>query len=165
MIARGHARRAIPERGSVALYRNLALAYLGMGELDRALIANRYARRLDPWSLPIHLDISGLHARRAQWDAAAVVLFEIVALDRGHRDAWQRLAALYQIIQPGTRALVAEGATGVVVDEASPLVHRHRCAAHAELARLFSRARLPAVVRPLREWIAEHCESLALSLQ
>src|SRR5262249_38377593 len=143
MRARGHTDDAIPETGNGVLYNNLALAYVRLGEGERALDAHGRMRQPAPPPGSPYREHATPHGSLGRTDDAAVALFQAIAIDEQDADAKRRLADLYRTFPAGDVPIVTEGAAGdVQIHDSHPTVRAHRCRALNELAAIFERARL-----------------------
>ncbi len=155
MRARGRPDDTIPEIGNGALWNNLSVAYVKLGQFEPALAAYEHTRRLAPTNVALYEDIATLETILGRRDDAAVTLWQAIALGDDDPDAKQRLAEIYRAT-PSDPPIVTEGPSGdVELHTANPIVARHRCRAWNELAAIFTRARLPA--------LAEHARAEAAS--
>jgi tetratricopeptide (TPR) repeat protein len=151
MRARGHADDTIPDVGDAILFNNLAIAYVKLNNGDGALDAYFRLRRLQPTNGALYRDIAALQAALDQTDAAAVALFQAIAIDDADADAKQRLADLYRNYPAGIDPIVTTGPAGdTQIHTANPIVRGHRCRALRELAGIFTDARLPRLADAAR---------------
>ncbi len=85
------------ERGNVAGWNNLGICYERLGQLDRAIWAFENAINRNPGWVPAYLNLSGVHQKRGDLDAASQTLQKAVSVCSGPEriDIYDKLARSY----------------------------------------------------------------------
>jgi tetratricopeptide (TPR) repeat protein len=122
-LRRGMTPEQIHDTGTPIVYRNLASAYLGVGDPEQAVATLIYLQHIQPASDDAHYTrgvAEGATASleqtrgngkqvREHLELAAVSLIEAILLNPGNDAAWQALARAYQIMAPSTEGVVVVG--------------------------------------------------------
>ena len=125
-LAAGRRPEEIHDTGSAYVYRTLATAYLGTGEVLRAVAAAEYLQRISPQHFDPHYMRGVTEAAAAQFEEAqgkpreaglhleraAVNLIAATILNAAHRESWSLLAKVYQYVAPAPPAVVLSDGGG-----------------------------------------------------
>ena len=156
LLSRGIKPEQIHDVGTPIIYRNLASAYLAIGDPKQAVATLIYLQHIQPLSDDAHYTrgvAEGATAAfeqaqgntqqaREHLDLAAVNLIEAVLLNPGNDAAWQTLVHVYDLIAPSPAAvLVVDGKRTLNMDH--PLASRHLRQACAQLLRQLVEGGLP----------------------
>jgi tetratricopeptide (TPR) repeat protein len=145
-LAAGRRTGQIHDRGSAFVYRTLATAYLGSGQVLQAVAAAEYLQHLSPQHGDPHYMRGVTEAAAAQFEEgrgnlraaeehlnrAAVSLIAATILTPAHRESWSLLAKVYQYLSPAPPAVVLAESGGRLNRE-NPAVIRHVQIACAQL--------------------------------
>ncbi|MCU0255527.1 MAG: DUF1736 domain-containing protein [Vicinamibacterales bacterium] len=145
-LAAGRRTEQIHDTGSAFLYRTLATAYLGSGQILQAVAAAEYLQRISPQHGDPHYMRGVTEAAAAQFEEgrgnpraaeehlnrAAIALIAATILNPAHRESWSLLAKVYQYLAPTPPAVVLSGGLGRLNRE-NPAVVRHVQVACAQL--------------------------------
>jgi len=145
-LAAGRRPEHVHDTGNALIYRTLATAYLGAGDVPRAVAAAEYLQRISPGHFDPHYmrgvteaaaaqreDTRG-NAREAEahLERAAINLIAATVLNPAHSESWSLLAKVYQYLAPAPPAVVFSGGLGRL-NRDNPLVARHVPLACAQL--------------------------------
>ncbi len=149
--AREHGRRdsEIPHIGSVALYQELALTYLRLGENQNALNAAIYARALGP-SLPeTYLLMANIlfESNRIEEGVGTMVQAYLIS---GNPGIVQSLDQMFKMGFDPQGCAIAQGTNGPYLNNACAPVHTMICKASIELMNAYTDARQPEQVITVR---------------
>lgn len=132
-LARGRPAAEIHDVGNPEIYLDLAETLI---LLERYPEAERHLdrmRELAPGNPDLYLQRATLDARTGRADAAATALLESLLLDGRRADTRERIVAFYEA-RPEAACAVSRASGAPKLSLACPAVHRHLCAAYADLA-------------------------------
>lgn len=147
--ARGKADFEIAHTGSVALYQELALTYLRLGENQKALDEAIYARTLAP-SLPeTYLLIANINfdGNRIEDGVGTMVQSYLIT---GSPGVVQSLEQMFKVGMDPQGCAIAQGANGPYLNNACAPVHALICKASANLIKAYTDARQPEQAASIR---------------
>ena len=163
-LSRGVASSQIRDRGLPLIYRDLASAYLAVGDPQRAVTTVTYLQHLQPLSDEAHYtrglaegalasferDRGNMTQALAHLEESAVSLLEAVLLNPRNDAAWQTIAQVYGLLTPETPAVLnANG--GASLNMAHPLVPRHLAEAGVRLVQQLDASGLSADAQQWRQ--------------
>jgi tetratricopeptide (TPR) repeat protein len=131
-VARG---RSPANYGLGVVYGNLGLVYLRLGEHQRALEAFRYLRRLAVTNPEVYQNIATALLAAGKTEEAIITLLEARMIEKSER-VTPEILKLYAKMDSGGCA-IADKEGRSALNTGCPIVHRHVCAADAELERVF----------------------------
>jgi tetratricopeptide (TPR) repeat protein len=140
--ARGKADSEIAHTGSVALYQELALTYLRLGDNQKALDAANYARTLAP-SLPeTYLLIANINFEGNRIEDGVGTMVQAYLIT-GSPGVIQSLDQMFKVGMDPQGCAIAKGANGPYLNNACAPVHTIICKASANLIKTYAEARQP----------------------
>ncbi len=149
-LLRGKPPEQIPDVGNQEIYANLGLAYMRLGEYDRAFEAYRYMRHLAPTDPAAYLAIGTAVLSAGKADEAAVALSQALLLDSNRKDALALLAEIYRQADPKGCALRGPP-DAPQLDADCPLVRTHLCSAYYGMVQVFLECKQPSVARQFKQ--------------
>ncbi len=147
--ARGRPDSEIPHTGSLALYQELALTYMRLGENERALDAALYARLLAPNQPETYLLMANIlfNGNRLEEGVGVMVQAYLVT---GNRGVIQSLQKMFTAGFDPQGCAIAQGPNGPYLNNACAPVHTMICKASGILINAYTDARQPEQAAAIR---------------
>jgi tetratricopeptide (TPR) repeat protein len=147
--ARGRTESEIPHTGSPALYQELALTYLRLGENQKAMDAAIYARTLAP-SLPeTYLLLANINFEGNRIDEGVGTMVQAYLIT-GSPGVVQSLDQMLKMGLDPQGCAIAQGANGPYLNNGCVPVHAMICKASASLIGAYTDARQPEQAAAVR---------------
>jgi tetratricopeptide (TPR) repeat protein len=138
-IARGKKDSEIPHSGSKSLYPEIALTYLGLGDVSKAHEAILNALIVDPEQSKTFGTLAQILVLEKKNDEAAVAVVEAYMVS-GSKEILAPLAQLYRTGLDPQGCAISRDANGLSLNTFCEPVHNHICRAKADLIRVYTLA-------------------------
>lgn len=149
-LARGRKPEAIVDIGNHEIYLNLGLAYVRLGQYQKALDTYAYLRHLVPTNPDGYLSLALVLMNVGQVEDAAVCLVQTLLLDNNRPEAMRLLAELYrQLDRDGCAIVSDQGPPRLNLDCA--IVRKHLCAAYYGLTDVLKQAHQYTLARQIKQ--------------
>jgi len=139
-LARGRKPENIVDIGNHEIYWNLGLAYVRLGQYQKALDTYAYMRHLVPTNPDAYLSLASVFISINRLEDAAICLVQTLLLDSNRREAMRLLAELYrQLDKDGCAVVYSQGQPRLNME--CRIVRDHICQACYNLAQVLYEAR------------------------
>lgn len=149
-LARGRKPELIVDIGNHEIYWNLGLAYVRLGQHQKALDTYLYMRHLAPTNPDSYLSLASVLLNVGRLEDAAVCLVQTLLLDNNRQEAMRLLAEIYrQLDREGCAVVYNQGQPRLNVE--CTIVRKHLCAAYYGLAEVLQQAHQPTIARQIKQ--------------
>jgi tetratricopeptide (TPR) repeat protein len=140
--ARGKPDSELPHAGSIALYQELALTYLRLGQNQKALEAALYARMIAPSSPETYLLMANILFESNRIEEGIGTMGQAYLIT-GNPGVVQSLEQMFKLGFDPQGCAIAQGANGAYLNNSCAPVHAMICKASANLINAYTEARQP----------------------